>query len=71
MPVGTRATVKSLTPEELMSVVQGPEIKEAVELDGELFDKIIQCRDNGDLVVLMTAGPADGWLRKKLEENEE
>ena len=60
-----------LTPEELMSVVQGPEIKEAVELDDELFDKIIQCRDNGDLVVLMTAGPADGWLRKKLEENEE
>ena len=39
---------------------------EAAELGDKLFDEILKWRDNGYLVVLMTAGPADEWLRKKL-----
>ena len=55
-----------LTPEDLISGLVNCEVAEVAKLDDELFDKIIKHRDNDDLVVLMTAGPADGWLRKKL-----
>ena len=53
-----------LTPEELFKGIDGAE---AVELDDELFSRIVALRDDGYLVILMTAGPADGWLRKKLD----
>ena len=52
-----------LTPQELF---EGIDNAQAVELNDELFKTITQERDNGRLVVLMTAGPADEWLRKKL-----
>lgn len=52
-----------LKPEDLYA---GIEMAEAAELGGKLFDEILKWRDNGYLVVLMTAGPADEWLRKKL-----
>lgn len=52
-----------LTPEELFKGIDGAE---AVELDDELFSRIVALRDDGYLVILMTAGPADGWLRKSL-----
>lgn len=52
-----------LTPEELFA---GIEVAEAVELSDELFREILEWRDKGYLVILMTAGPADGWLRGKL-----
>ena len=45
-----------LTPQELF---EGIDNAQAVELNDELFKTIIQERDNGRLVVLMTAGPAD------------
>ena len=52
-----------LTPEELIVGINGAE---AVELSDELFSKMIELRDEGYLVMLMTAGPADEWLRKNL-----
>ena len=55
-----------LKPEDLISGLANREVAEAVKLDNELFDKVVRHRDDGDLVVLMTAGPADGWLREKL-----
>ena len=52
-----------LTPEELYVGIDGAE---AAEVSDELFDEILKWRDDGYLVVLMTAGPADEWLRGKL-----
>ena len=52
-----------LTPEELMVGIEGAE---AVELGDALFEKMMALRDEGYLVMLVTAGPADEWLRKKL-----
>lgn len=57
--------LKVLTPEELFA---GISTAEAVELGDDLFSRILALRDEGYLVILMTAGPADGWLRKKLEK---
>lgn len=52
-----------LEPEELY---KGIDVAEAAELNDGLFDEILEWRDAGHLVILMTAGPADGWLREKL-----
>lgn len=59
--------LKVLTQEDLIGVLDNREVAEAAELSDELFDKIMTHHDNGDLVVLMTAGPADGWLREKIK----
>ena len=55
-----------ISPEEFIDDLVDPSIAEAVELDDSLFAKIKKYRDDGYLVVLMTAGPADSWLRKNL-----
>lgn len=52
-----------LEPEELY---KGIDVAEAAELNDGLFDEILKWRDAGYLIILMTAGPADGWLREKL-----
>ena len=52
-----------LTPEELIVGIKDAEV---AELNDDLFSKILNLRDEGYLVLLMTAGPADGWLRKKI-----
>lgn len=52
-----------LAPEELFA---GIEVAEAAEISDELFREILEWRDKGYLVILMTAGPADEWLRGKL-----
>ena len=59
-------TLEILTPEELSRGVKNVEVR---ELDDALFDEIIKARDDGYMVVLMTAGPADEWLRKKLKKH--
>ena len=55
-----------LGPADLIAIIREPSKAEAAEMDDNLFAKILQARDEGYLVILMTAGPADGWLRKKL-----
>ena len=55
--------LKVLTPEELMSGLTNRELTEAVELNDELAERLKKYVEDGYLVVLMTAGPADSWLR--------
>ena len=55
-----------LGPADWIAIIREPSKAEAAEMDDDLFAKILQARDEGYLVILMTAGPADGWLRKKL-----
>lgn len=57
--------LKILTPEELSAGIDSAEV---AELNDELFREILDLRDEGYLVVLMTAGPADEWLREKLKK---
>ena len=59
-------SLRVIRPEEFISDLANAEVAEAAELDDELFENICKWRDEGYLVVLMTAGPADGWLREKL-----
>ncbi len=59
-------SLEILMPEDFISGLFEPEKAEKAELNDELFSKILAARDNGYLVILMTAGPADSWLRKKL-----
>ncbi len=55
--------LKVLVPEELYDGISNAETAVAGD---ELFAEIMKWRDAGYLVVLMTAGPADGWLRNCL-----
>lgn len=54
-----------LSPEELISGLVNKDVAEAVELGDELAEKLREYVADGYLVILMTAGPADGWLREK------
>lgn len=58
-----------LAAEELSSTVTGVQsVMTWGEPDEALYDEIVRLRDDGYLVVLMTAGPADGWLRGKVAD---
>lgn len=54
-----------LSPEELIDGLVNKEVAEAAEVSDELVDKLQKYVDDDYLVILMTAGPADGWLREK------
>ena len=54
-----------LAPEELISGLSNKEVAEPAELDEELKEKLKRYLEDDYLVVLMTAGPADGWLREE------
>lgn len=58
-----------LTPEELISDIHDKDKIEIADTNEGLFKKIVEHAENGDLVVLMTAGPADVWLREKLDKD--
>lgn len=55
-----------LTPYDLIEELSNADVAEPAEMNDELFDTLLKYRDDGYLVLLMTAGPADTWLRKKL-----
>ena len=55
-----------LMPIDFINQLENAEVAEAAELDDELFDTILKYRDDGWLVLLMSAGPADEWLREKV-----
>ena len=57
-----------LTPAELIGGLSNKDVAEAAELNGELAEKLRQYVNNGYLVILMTAGPADEWLREKFSK---
>ncbi len=52
-----------LTPEELSVGIENVEF---LKLNVELKEKIVELKNAGYLVILMTAGPADEWLRKNI-----
>ena len=52
-----------LTPEFLIGQLENAEIAEPAIADEILADKIRQLQADGWIIVMMTAGPADGWLR--------
>ena len=52
-----------LTPEELTKGLSNREVAETAEANEVLAEKLKQYVLQGYLVILMTAGPADGWLR--------
>lgn len=54
-----------LAPEELIGGLINKDVAEAAELDDELAKKMQKYIDDDYLVILMTAGPADEWLREK------
>jgi len=54
-----------LTPEMLLEETETKAQTEVVELNDSLAGKIHHLHDAGWLIVLMTAGPADGWLREQ------
>ena len=54
-----------LTPMELISTLKDPSIARPVELNDQLVADIKQLLKDDYLVVLMSAGPADTWLRQQ------
>ncbi|MBR2795967.1 hypothetical protein IKE13_02865 [Candidatus Saccharibacteria bacterium] len=58
-----------LTPEELTKGLSNREVAETAEANEVLADKLKQYVLQGYLVILMTAGPADGWLRSVFDRD--
>ena len=57
-----------LVPLDFINGLNNAEVAEPAELDDKLWREILKYRDDGYLVVLMTAGPADEWLRGMIKE---
>ena len=55
--------LKIIEPEEFINILSNREVAEAIELNDELVLKLKKDLEDGYLVVLMTAGPADEWFR--------
>lgn len=54
-------------PKDFIRSLENGEVAEAAECDEKLAKKIRKYASDNYLVVLMTAGPADGWLRGVIE----
>ena len=57
-----------LAPEDLVEGLANKDVVQVMKLSVELEDAIREKIKEGYLVVLMTAGPADEWLREKFSE---
>lgn len=58
--------LKIISPEEFVRDLDNAEIAETAELNDELAEKLRDFVRQGYLVILMSAGPADGWFRNEL-----
>ena len=56
--------LKILSPADLVAGLDNAEVAEAVELNDELAQKLKSLHNDGWMILLMTAGPADAWFRK-------
>ena len=56
--------LKVLQPNEFVAKLENKKIAEAAELNDELAEKLLDWHKKGYLVLLMSAGPADAWIRK-------
>ena len=52
-----------ITPEEFIADLANTEVAESAEMGDDLAEKLRKWRDEGYLILLLTAGPADGWIR--------
>lgn len=57
-------SIKELKPGDFIDVLENKKIAEPAELGEKLGEKLLGWHEKGHLVLLMTAGPADLWLRK-------
>lgn len=55
-----------LTPMDFINGLNNAEVAEPAELNDDLWEQIKKYQEDGYLVILMTAGPADEWLRTKI-----
>lgn len=53
-----------LKPAQFVAKLENKKIAEAAELNDELAQKLLDWHKKGYLVLLMSAGPADAWIRK-------
>ena len=53
-----------LKPSDFIDKLANKKIAEAAELDDALAQKLLDWHEKGYLVLLMSAGPADAWIRK-------
>lgn len=53
-----------ISPEQFIETLENKEAAEASEMSGELAEKLKALREDGYLILLMTAGPADAWFRQ-------
>lgn len=56
--------LKILKPADFIEKLENKKIAEPAELDEKLGETLLKWHEKGYLVLLMTAGPADLWLRK-------
>ena len=56
--------LKVITPEEFVADLANSEVAEGALSDDVLAEKLRKWRDEGYLIMLLTAGPADGWMRE-------
>ncbi len=56
--------LKVLKPADFIATLENKKIAEAAELDDELAEKVKEWHKKGYLILLMSAGPADAWIRK-------
>ncbi len=57
-----------LTPTELIGGLNNKDVAEIADLNDKLAEKLKQYVADGYLVILMTAGPADEWLKEKFSK---
>ena len=57
--------LKVLTPEEFIQSLENFEVAEAAEVGEELYLRLKNYVEEGFLVLFMSAGPVDGWVREK------
>lgn len=58
-----------LTPEQFIESLTNKDVAEPASADAELAGKLKDYAAKNYLILLMTAGPADAWLRKVFHEN--
>lgn len=56
--------LKVMQPSDFITKLENKKEAEAAELDDKLAEELIEWHKKGYLVLLMSAGPADAWLRK-------
>ncbi len=57
-------SLKVLTPEDFIKDLSDPGVAEPAEMNDDLATRLKNLQKDGYLILLMTAGPADPWLRK-------